>query len=140
MDPATRERPGSAGGPSPVSRLQGALLVAAGGVVGALARTAVVTLLPHSPAAWDWATLIENTLGAGLLVALLARRPPDRVRLLFGTGVLGGFTTFSGLALGVVLLLDAGRLAVAAAYVAASVLTLLAGGLLGRRLGALAWR
>ena len=123
-----------------MSRLRGALLVAAGGVVGALARTVVVTLLPHPPGAWDWATLVVNTLGAALLVALLARRPPDRIRLLLGTGVLGGFTTFSGLALGVVLLLDAGRLAVAGAYVAASVLTLLAGGVLGRRLSGLAWR
>lgn len=100
----------------------------------------MVELLPHTPAAWDWATLVVNTLGAALLVLVLARRPLDRVRLLVGTGVLGGFTTFSGLALDVVLLLDAGRVVVAGAYVTTSVLTLLLGGLLGRRLGALAWR
>lgn len=123
-----------------MTRLQGALLVSAGGVLGALARAMVVTVLPHPSATWDWATLVVNTVGAALLVALLSRRPADRVRLLLGTGILGGFTTFSALTVAVVLLLDAGRFVVATAYVAASVLTLLAGGLLGRRLGALAWR
>ena len=111
------------------------LLVAAGGAAGALARAGVGVLLPHEPGSWGWGTLLVNAVGAALLLALLARRPGDRVRLALGTGVLGGFTTFSGFAVGAVQLADAGRGAAAAAYVLVSVVTLLGAGLLGARVG-----
>ena len=74
------------------------LLVAAGGALGSLARAGVGVTLPHEPGSWGWATLLVNAVGAALLMALLARRPGDRVRLALGTGALGGFTTFSGFA------------------------------------------
>lgn len=112
------------------------LLVAAGGVAGSLARAAVSTALPHEPGTWGWSTVAVNALGAAVLLALLARRPDDRTRLLVGTGALGGFTTFSGFVVDAVLLADAGRPGVAAAYVALSLLTLLAAGVAGARLGA----
>lgn len=111
------------------------LLVAAGGVVGALARAAVSTAVPHDPGTWGWATLLVNALGAAALCALLVRVPSRQTRLLVGTGLLGGFTTFSGFAVDAVLLVDAGRPGTAAAYVLASVGTLAAGGLAGHRLG-----
>lgn len=111
------------------------LLVAVGGVLGALARAGVGEALPYEPGRWSWATLLVNAVGAALLMALLARRPGDRVRLALGTGVLGGFTTFSGFAVDTVLLADAGRGALAAAYVLVSVVTLLGAGLLGARVG-----
>jgi len=104
------------------------LLVAVGGAAGSLARAGVGVLLPHEPGGWGWSTLLVNAVGAALLTALLARRPQDRVRLLLGTGALGGFTTFSGFALDAVLLVDAGRSWLAAAYVLVSVVTLLAAG------------
>ena len=109
------------------------LLVAAGGVVGGLARYGVGRALPHEPGTWAWSTLLVNALGAALLCALLTRVADPRVRLLVGTGVLGAFTTFSGFALDAVLLADAGRPAVAAAYVVVTVAALLAAGLLGRQ-------
>lgn len=109
------------------------LLVAVGGVAGALARAAVGALLPHEPGDWAWSTLLVNAVGAALLTALLARRPQERQRLLLGTGALGGFTTFSGFAVDAVLLLDAGRGGLAAAYVLVSVVTLLGAGALGAR-------
>jgi CrcB protein len=58
-----------------------------------------------------------------------------RVRLLLGTGLLGTFTTFSGLTVDAVLLAQE-RPALAVAYLAVGVLTLLAGGLLGRAVAA----
>ena len=111
------------------------LLVAAGGAAGALARAGVGVLLPHEPRSWGWSTLLVNAVGAALLLALLARRPGSRVRLALGTGALGGFTTFSGFVVGAVQLADAGRGAVAVAYVLVSVVTLLGAGLLGARVG-----
>ena len=111
------------------------LLVALGGVVGSLARAAVGALLPHEPGSWGWAVLLVNLLGAALLCALLAQLPSREVRLLVGTGLLGGFTTFSGFTVDAVLLVEAGRPAAALAYVLVGVGTLLAGGLTGHRLG-----
>lgn len=116
----------------PLSALAPVLLVAAGGVVGALARAGAGALLPHEPGTWAWSTLVVNALGAALLCALLTAVRDARVRLLLGTGVLGAFTTFSAFAVDAVLLADAGRPAVAAAYVVVGVVTLVGGGLLGR--------
>ena len=110
------------------------LLVAAGGVVGALLRYAVGRALPHEPATWDWGTLVVNAVGAALLCALLTRVADVQVRLLVGTGLLSAFTTFSAVTVDVVLLAERGRALAAAAYVVASVVTLLGGGLLGRAL------
>jgi len=55
-----------------------------------------------------WDLVLVNTVGAfllGTLVGWLGRVPSARARrqrLLWGTGALGGFTTYSALALGVV--------------------------------------
>ncbi|MCW2613919.1 MAG: Camphor resistance CrcB protein [Frankiales bacterium] len=109
------------------------LLVAVGGVAGALVRAGVAEVVPHEPGTWGWSTIAVNALGAAVLTALLARRPDRRWRLLVGTGAIGGFTTFSGFAVDAVLLADAGRPALAGAYVLVSVVTLLAAGLAGAR-------
>lgn len=79
---------------------QGLAAVAAGGVIGALARYAISATWPHTPADFPWATWSINVSGCfliGVLYTLLARfRPGDRLtRLFLGTGVLGGYTTFS---------------------------------------------
>lgn len=111
------------------------LLVAAGGAAGALARHLLGLALPVAPAGLPVATLLTNLSGCLLLGLLVGRRPDDAVlRPLLGTGFLGGFTTFSALALQTDRLL-ADRPAVALAYLAATT----AGGLLlaaaGLRLG-----
>lgn len=119
------------------------LLAAVGGGLGALARWAVAEALPHEPGGWPWATLLVNLAGCallGLLLGLLLARFPDRtwLRPLLGTGVLGGFTTFSTFAVETVQAADAGAWAVTVGYVAVSVLggvLAAAGGLvLGRAL------
>lgn len=107
------------------------LLVAAGGVVGASGRAAVGAAVPHEPGSWAWSTLLVNAVGAAALVLLVARQPSPQQRLLLGTGLLGGFTTFSTFAVDAVLIADRGAPLVAAAYVVAGVLTLLAGAAVG---------
>ncbi|MEU5161798.1 CrcB family protein [Streptomyces sp. NPDC020875] len=76
--------------------------VAAGGAVGALARYAVVRARPADD---PLTTLAVNLLGSfliGVLMVLVAeggRNPHPLIRPFAGTGVLGGFTTFSAYAL-----------------------------------------
>jgi CrcB protein len=102
------------------------LCIALGGAVGALARWALAEAIPHDPRALPWATVLANVSGCfaiGVLMVLLAERRPDSrlLRPLFGTGLLGGYTTFSTYALDTRDLLAAGRPALAAAYVFATV-------------------
>jgi len=109
---------------------------ALGGALGALARWGVGEALPHDPGSWPWATLTVNLTGClvlGLLIAALFARRPDHpwLRPFLGTGVLGGYTTFSTFSVDAVHLADAGRWAVAAAYVLVSV----AGGVLAAAAG-----
>lgn len=100
-----------------------ALLVAAGGAVGSLGRYGLAQAMPVQHG-WPVATLTANLVGAfllGLLLEALGRRGPEtpgvlRVRLALGTGVLGGFTTFSSLALETERLLAAGAAGTALAY------------------------
>jgi CrcB protein len=82
-------------------------LVAVGGAVGSCLRYAVGLVLPHDDGGWPWSTLAVNVVGAfllGWLLEVLARRGREtsrrrRVRLFVGTGMLGGFTTYSSLVL-----------------------------------------
>jgi CrcB protein len=117
------------------------LLAAVGGALGALARWGLAEALPHSPAAWPWATLLVNLLGClliGVLLAVLLAWFPESpwLRPFLAVGVLGGFTTYSTFAVDVVRLTDAGQSVLAAAYVVASVL----GGVLAVLAGLLAAR
>jgi CrcB protein len=115
--------------------------VAAGGAAGAVTRHLLVDV-----AALGWAgTLAVNILGAfllGLLLERLVRGGTDaarhrRWRLLLGTGALGGFTTYSGVAVEVLARLDDGQWLGAAGYglltVAAGMASCGAGVLLGAR-------
>lgn len=95
-------------------------VVAFGGVLGAQARYGIELALP-SGAGMPWATLIVNAAGClligALMTVLLELTAPHRLaRPFLGVGVLGGFTTFSGYAVGVQALLVDGRPAVAAAF------------------------
>lgn len=87
---------------SPRGRAVPIALVFAGGAVGTLARAA---LLPAAPADWDSVLGMGgiNVAGSFLLGILLsvlggASRAASALRLLLGTGVLGGFTSYSALA------------------------------------------
>lgn len=79
------------------------VLVILGGMIGVAIRAAVVVPLgavnPH-PLVVPAVTLVINLLGSlllGVIVGWLADRHP-RARLFLGTGVMGGFTTYSAFA------------------------------------------
>ena len=83
-----------------------------------------------------------NILGAGLLGLLVERlaRPPSgrhqrRLGLLIGTGLLGGFTTYSALAVDTVQLLRAGAAGLAIAYAVGTLALGVIATWLGTRLG-----
>lgn len=104
-------------------------LVALGGAVGSTLRATVAVALPGNPLG---ATLAVNVLGAFLLglvlewLAASGERLGERrragVRLLLGTGVCGGFTTYSAVTEHAAELLRDGDAPVAAAYVLGTLL------------------
>ena len=120
-----------------------AVAVAVAGGLGSLARYAVAVGLGPASTRWPWSTLAVNLIGAlliGLVVAVLASRGADnRWRVVIATGFLGGFTTFSALALDTVTLLERRAWAAVAAYLLVTIVVgvaACAGGLwLGRQLG-----
>lgn len=96
--------------------------VALGGAAGSAARYGLTVAWPPEPAGFPWVTLVVNLVGCALLGALMQviaiRIAPHRfVRPFLGTGVLGGFTTFSTYAVETRELLAAHRPGLAVAYV-----------------------
>jgi CrcB protein len=99
------------------------LLVALGGALGSAARFGVgVAAARLFGLAFPWGTLIVNIIGGFAMGVLAARVGPENenLRLALGTGLLGGFTTFSAFSLETVRLMQH-QPAHAALYVAASV-------------------
>ena len=118
-------------------------LVVAGGFLGTLVRYLLSLALPE----WGgmpWPIFLINVVGAfilGWLLAFLARRGPDAgrrrtVRLFAGTGVLGGFTTYSTFAVGTDGLFVTGDVWPGIAYAVATVVVGAAASLAGILLGA----
>jgi CrcB protein len=103
-----------------------------GGVVGAVARAELLEAVPYRAGQWPWATFIVNVAGAVLLgyftTRLQERLPVSAYRRpLLGTGFCGALTTFSTMQLELLRMFDGGRIGLALAYAAASVV----GGFLG---------
>jgi fluoride exporter len=119
--------------------------VALGGAVGAVLRWAVgrttIAVLDAEPLA----TLIVNVVGCFLLGLLVARVLAGGVswslaRPLLGTGVLGGFTTFSAYTADALLLTREGEPLIAGAYVFGTLALCLAAVWIGGQLGQLGQR
>lgn len=114
----------------PITRM--AALVAAGGATGTAARAHLEAAFAPAPGAIPWVTLAINVAGSfalGALLELLLRTGPDTgwrkaVRLGCGTGLIGGFTTYSTFVLEVDQLTRDDHLLVAATY---TVVSLVAG-------------
>ena len=111
-------------------------LVTVGGAVGTWARAGLSWLMPREAGGWPWSTLLVNLVGGFVLAVLLEalgrlRRAHLGLRLLLGTGLLGGFTTYSAFALETADLLRSGHEFLALLYVLASI----GGGLMVAMLG-----
>lgn len=103
------------------------ILVALGGACGATLRFLAGRLSELFLAAlFPFATLSINIIGCfviGIVAELSARGDLSAdTRLLFATGILGGFTTFSAFGLETVTLLRAGHVGLALCYIATSVI------------------
>lgn len=105
------------------------MLVGVGGAGGTLARVGVEAAIPLALDGWPWGTFLINITGAFVLAALLEllvltgadsgwRR---RLRLTVGTGMLGGFTTYSSFMVEAALLGGTGRYLTAFGYAGLSV-------------------
>jgi len=110
--------------------------VAAGGVLGAEARYGVGLAWPHASSGFPWSTVLINASGClcigALMVVLLELTSPHRLaRPFLGVGVLGGYTTFSTFTVDVARLVHSHHTALAAGYLAATVLACAAGVVLG---------
>lgn len=96
--------------------------VAVGGALGSAARYGVGLVWPTASGHFPWATLAINVTGSallGVLMGIIARRiaPHRLIRPFLGTGVLGGYTTFSTYAVETRGLIDAGNPLLACGYV-----------------------
>jgi CrcB protein len=106
-----------------------AALVALGGTAGTAARLHLEAALPAQPGAWPWTTFLINVAGSlilGVLLESLLRGGDDTgwrraVRVGCGTGIVGGFTTYSTFVLEVERLLQGGDAVVGVLYALVSV-------------------
>ncbi|MFF3782993.1 fluoride efflux transporter CrcB [Streptomyces sp. NPDC001933] len=117
------------GAPNP----QGSVVavVALGGAIGASARYGAALLWPTAPDGFPWTTLVVNAVGCAVIGVFMvviseAWTAHRLVRPFFGTGVLGGFTTFSTYAVDIQRLLDGGRLRAGLGYLGLTLFAALA--------------
>src|SRR4051812_17525873 len=100
-------------------------VVALGGALGATARYALSLGWPTPPGGFPWTTFWTNVsgcavIGAFMVVITEVWAAHRLVRPFFGTGVLGGFTTFSTYAVEIRRLADAHQAGTAAGYAVAT--------------------
>ncbi|WP_328615518.1 fluoride efflux transporter CrcB [Amycolatopsis sp. NBC_00355] len=110
---------------------QTVVVVAAGGVLGACARYGATLVWPTAAGGFPWTTFWINVTGCaamGVLMAVITAMPATHplVRPFLGTGILGGYTTFSTYAIDAQHLLDGGHALTALLYLVATVAAALA--------------
>ena len=116
--------------PRPARRREGELtvvaVIAAGGAIGASARYLVGLAWPRPSGSLPWATMTINVVGCALIgiLMVLVSEVWIQQRLLrpfLGTGILGGFTTFSTYAVDIQRLIADHHPGIALAYLFATV-------------------
>ncbi len=121
---------------APRNRLR--MLVVAGGAVGTLARAALGETMPGA-GAFPWGTLAVNiagSIGLGYLVGRSLTMPAESRRIpLLGVGMMGALTTFGGVMVQTLDLVQRGTTSTALLYVATSVGGGLAAALMAIRIG-----
>ena len=117
-------------------------LIFVGAALGTTVRSLLEGAWPAGPGAFPWTTFSINVCGSlllGMLLEAIAASGRDSgwrrgVRLGVGTGVLGGFTTYSTFSVEAVLLLRSGHWLLATGYALATVGTGVLAAMLGVRL------
>lgn len=134
VDPDMPMRP-----PGPPIDRTGVLAVAAGGFLGTLGRFKVDDIWTSPPHGFPLATFTINLTGAvviGVVLVLLTewpgRRPNRHLRPFLATGILGGWTTMSTLAVDTSTLLRHGHPAIGIAYVLGALAASLVGVVVAR--------
>ena len=89
-------------------------LVGLGGVVGALGRYTVATLVESE--AFPLSTFLVNVVGSFLLGLVLFAELGESIQLFVGVGVCGAFTTFSTFSVDTIGLIEEGELRTAIVY------------------------
>lgn len=108
--------------------LQHLLLAALGGAIGSAGRFSVGALmLKVMGPGWPWGTYTVNILGSllmGLVIGWFAHKGGSggSAQILFATGVLGGFTTFSAFSLETARMIETKAYTNAALYAGSSVI------------------
>ncbi|HEY0186208.1 MAG TPA: CrcB family protein [Cellulomonas sp.] len=126
----------------PLVPLPALALVLVGGALGTTARALLESAYGADPGRWPWTTWAINITGSfalGLLTATLSHLPGSRqagrLRWSLGTGLIGGFTTYSTFVLEVHQLAIGGHLALATGYLLASLVLGVAAAAAGAALG-----
>ncbi|MFB8084913.1 fluoride efflux transporter CrcB [Streptomyces sp. NPDC055992] len=106
-------------------------VVALGGAVGASARYGAGLLWPTAAGGFPWTTLVVNVIGCAVIGVFMvviseAWAAHRLVRPFFGTGVLGGFTTFSTYAVDIEQLVAKDRAGTGLVYLGVTLLAALA--------------
>lgn len=104
-------------------------LILVGAMIGTSVRSALEAAWPAVPGAWPWTTFWINLSGSfvlGALLEFLAASSLDAnwqrgLRLGLGTGLLGGFTTYSTFATEAAALGTSGAFPISLGYAVASV-------------------
>jgi CrcB protein len=119
----------------PLDMVSDWIAVAAGGALGALLRFWVSESMPSD--SFPWGTLTVNLVGSILLgmvtAAVAVNTLSETQALLFGTGLLGAFTTLSTFSIESATLWDEQRWAELAGYISATALA-------GPALALLGWK
>jgi fluoride exporter len=114
-------------------------VVSAGGVLGALARFAIADVWPPKPGGFPWDIFTINVTGCfliGMLMVAVTEVWPSRrlLRPFLGTGILGGYTTFSTAIVDSQHLLDQKAIGTALAYLGGTAVAALSAVLAGTAL------
>jgi CrcB protein len=112
--------------------------VLVGGAIGTGLRLGIDAAIPHADDAFPLFTLLINVIGAAALGALVSRfwsTAPGWLKAGLGPGLLGSFTTFSAVAVGLVALAAADDWATALGYLGLTLVLGFGGAWLGLALG-----
>jgi fluoride exporter len=109
-------------------------VISLGGVLGALARFGLGVAFPAAPHHIPWSTFAINVVGC-LLLGFIAPLTAGLIRPFVGTGVLGGFTTFSTYILEIHRLVRAEQIPAAVGYLGVTLISALLAAYVGGMIG-----